>query len=206
VTTGPGATPTAGGERRGRLGWLVFGALAAIVVLVDQATKAWVKGEFELASPHATPGTSGGPTQVVGDLVRVALSYNDGGIFGLLGASATALGLASLVVIAIIIVVQARQGRGNLLLTIALGLLLGGALGNLLDRFALGKVVDWVDMGIGAFRWYTFNVADAAISTAIVVLLVLGLFGHRLGRLGGTGTAASPSRSPAPGEPTGGLR
>jgi signal peptidase II len=78
------------------------------------------------------------------------------------------------------------------MLTVALGLLLGGAIGNLLDRLRFGHVVDFVDMGIGSTRWYTWNVADAAISIAIVLLLAHGLLGHRLGRWTGNGRAAAP--------------
>ena len=54
-------------------------------------------------------------------------------------------------------------------------LLLGGALGNLLDRLRYGSVVDFVDMGIGAWRFYTYNLADAAISTSIVLLVVMAV-------------------------------
>ena len=60
-------------------------------------------------------------------------------------------------------------------MTIALGLLLGGAIGNLLDRLRLGYVVDFVDMGIGSLRFYTFNVADAAIRSSILLLLAMAL-------------------------------
>ena len=109
-------------------------------------------------------------------------SENDGGIFGLLGSSAPILGIASLGVIAVIVWVQARQGVHSLLLTIALGLLLGGAVGNLLDRVRYGHVVDWVDTGIGNARFYTFNVADSAISIAVLLLLGIGLAGAEAGR------------------------
>jgi signal peptidase II len=177
--------------------WPLFGGLALVIVVADQVSKAFIADRFEPASPHGVPGGPGGPTRVLGDLVRIAVSHNDGGIYGLLGSSATTLSLASLVVIALILVVEARQGRYDPLLTVALGCLLGGALGNLVDRLRLGYVVDWVDMGLGDLRWYTFNVADAAISTAIVLLLVHGVMGHRLGRLtdvrgGGAGSAARP--------------
>lgn len=166
---------------RGR--WIGFFAIAAVVVIADQLSKAWVAANFSPASSSGVPGSPGGPTRVIGDWVRIAVSHNDGGIFGLLGASAAVLGLASLVVIAAIVVYQARAGvLGHPLLTVALGLLLGGAVGNLIDRLRLGYVIDWVDMGLGNMRWYTFNVADAAISTAIVLLLALGLFGDRLTR------------------------
>lgn len=172
--------------------WFVFGGLAAVVLVADQLTKAWVDTSFALAAPFAPEGSAGAPTPIVGDLVRIAKTYNDGGIFGLAGDSAPVLAAASVVVIAIIVAVQARQGRGDPLLTVALGLLLGGALGNLVDRIRFGHVIDFMDTGVGAQRWYTFNVADAAISAAIVLLLIHGLFGERLGRW--TGTSGRPGR------------
>lgn len=171
--------------------WPVFGGLALLVLLLDQITKAWVDASFALASPFAEPGTAGGPTAVLGDLVRIAKSYNDGGIFGLAGDSAPILALASMGVIAAIVWVEARQGRDDPLLTVALGLLLGGALGNLVDRLRFGHVIDFVDMGIGGNRWYTWNIADAAISIAIVLLIVHAVAGHRLGRLTAAGRAAA---------------
>jgi signal peptidase II len=80
----------------------------------------------------------------------------------------------SLLVIGIIVWYQARAG-GNLVVTLALGLLLGGAMGNLADRLRLGYVVDFVDLGIGSWRFYTFNVADSAITGAVLLLLVLAI-------------------------------
>jgi len=65
-------------------------------------------------------------------------------------------------------------------MSVALGLLLGGAVGNLIDRFRFGYVLDFVDLGIGALRWYTFNVADAAISASILLLLLTAVLGERL--------------------------
>lgn len=165
-----------------RTRWALFIGIAAVVTVADQLSKAWVAAAFQPASAHNMPGTAGGPTQVVGDWVRIAVSHNSGGIFGLAGSSALLLGLASMIVIGFIVVYQARQGTtAHPLLTVALGLLLGGAIGNLIDRLRLGYVVDWVDMGIGDLRWYTFNVADAGISTAIVLLVVISLLGDRLG-------------------------
>ncbi|CAN5707631.1 signal peptidase II [soil metagenome] len=158
-------------ERGQRRRWALFGAIAALVVAADQLSKAWVVQAFN------------GPTEILGDLVRINIVRNDGGIFGLFGASATLLGLASAIVIVIILAYQAREGlRNHWLLSVALGLLLGGAVGNLVDRLRLGYVIDFVDMGVGGLRWYTFNVADAAISISLVVLIVLALFGDRLSR------------------------
>jgi signal peptidase II len=155
-------------ERRRRR-WTIFFGLAALVVLADQLSKLWVVGAF----PRPTP--------IVGDLVRIVVTYNTGGIFGLFGNTAVPLALASVLVIGLIVLYQSRQGlRGHWLPTVALGLLLGGAVGNLLDRIRLGAVIDFVDMGIGDLRWYTFNVADASISTAILLLILMSVFGDRL--------------------------
>ena len=162
--------------------WALFGGLAALVILADQISKAWITANFKpVVSSIAPAGTDGGPTQVLGDWVRIAVSHNDGGIFGLLGSSAFLLGLVSLVVIAFIVVYEARQGLiSHPILTVALGLLLGGAVGNLIDRLRLSYVVDWVDMGIKEWRFYTFNVADSSISIAIVLLIGIRLLGDRL--------------------------
>jgi signal peptidase II len=155
--------------QRGR--WLTFAAVAAVVVVADQLSKAWIAASF----------SAGTATEIIGDLVRIVISHNSGGIFGLFGGSAPLLALASTVVIAVIVLYQRRVAvEGPWLLNLALGLLLGGAVGNLVDRLRWGYVLDFVDMGIGNARWYTFNVADAAISTAIVLLIAVGLLGARL--------------------------
>lgn len=168
---------TEAGERRRR--WAAFAALAAVVVIADQASKLWIDANFERASIRPAPGTAQ-PTPVLGEFVRIAKNYNEGGIFGLFGDSAIVLALASTVVMAVIVFYHAREGtRGPWLLSVALGLLLGGAIGNFIDRIRLGAVIDFVDMGIGTWRWYTFNVADSAISIALLLLIVLSVFGNR---------------------------
>lgn len=165
-----------------RRSWLLFFGIAAAVVIVDQVSKLYVDANFGAASFNPDGGGSA-PTPIIGDFVRIAKTFNHGGIFGLFGNSAVVLALASLAVIVLIVVYQAREGGNNLLLTVALGLLLGGAMGNIIDRLRLGYVIDFVDMGIGNWRFYTFNVADSAISIALVLLIVLAVFGNRLTRL-----------------------
>jgi len=159
--------------------WALFIGLALLVIVVDQITKAYIDANFQLASTHPV-GNGDAPTNVIGDWVRIAKSYNSGGIFGLLGNSAAILALASLVVIGLIVVYEWREGTRSWLLTVALALLLGGAIGNFIDRIRVGYVVDFVDMGIGSSRFYTFNVADSAISIALVLLIVIAFFGKRL--------------------------
>lgn len=145
----------------GRPRWALFLGLAAAVVVIDQLTKAWLVGQL-------APGES---MQVIGDLVRLTFVQNSGALFGLFRDSALIFGIVSLGVVAAIIWYHGSAGR-SALLSVALGLLLGGAIGNLLDRFRLGYVVDFVDVGIGTLRFYTFNAADAAISTALLLLIL----------------------------------
>jgi signal peptidase II len=160
--------------------WLLFGGLAVAVLVADQVSKAWIDASFAPATTHTPRGGLAAPTPIVDDLVRIAKTYNSGGIFGLFGAAAPVLALASIAVIGVILYYHARSVRNTpLLLTITLGLLLGGALGNFIDRIRYGYVIDFVDMGIGDLRWYTFNVADASISLAIVGLIAVSLLGDR---------------------------
>ena len=162
---------------------LAFAGIATAVVALDQLTKTWLVSVLD-------PGES---FPVLGDLLRIVHYRNDGGLFGFLHGQAGIFALLSLVVIGGIVLYHDRSGRMPML-SVTLGLLLGGALGNLVDRVRFGSVIDFVDAGVGTFRWYTFNVADAAISTSIVLLFVLALF-PRLSELGRTG-AGGPDGAP----------
>jgi signal peptidase II len=144
--------------------WVPFVGLTATVVAVDQIAKAWL---VSVLAPQQA-------MRVVDDLLRLVHSQNAGGLFGLLQGQAGAFAILSLVVMGLIVAYHARSGR-NPYMTLTLGLLLGGAIGNAIDRVRLGYVVDFVDAGLGTLRWYTFNVADAAISGAILLLVAASL-------------------------------
>ena len=156
-----GARPRAA-SRRPR--WALFAGLAFAVVVVDQLTKAWIVDNVDPARP----------TRLVGDYVRLIVSHNNGALFGLFQGQAMLFALASFAVIALIVGYHARSGD-NIVMSVALGLLLGGAIGNVADRLRYGYVVDFVDAGLGPFRWYTFNVADSAISLALVLLVLVAI-------------------------------
>ena len=164
-----------GGARRPL--WAAFAGLAVAIVVADQLTKAWLVSFLE-------PGKS---TNVIGDLVRLVNSQNNGGLFGLLKGQALPFAALSLVVMGLIVWYHGRSGR-NPYLTLTLGFLLGGAVGNAIDRIRLGYVVDFVDAGIGSVRWYTFNVADASISLAILLLVAAAI----------RPSLAEPRRDPEP--------
>jgi signal peptidase II len=153
-------SPKAGEPR-----WILFAALAAAIIIVDQATKAWVVANVDPVRPMI----------IFGDGLRLVVSHNTGALFGLFRDQAPLFALLSAGVIGLIAWYHGRTGRSTYM-TVALGLLLGGAIGNFVDRFRLGYVVDFVDAGIGNLRWYTFNVADSAISTALVLLLAVAIW------------------------------
>lgn len=153
---------TRGAGRRAH--WPVFLGLAAIVVVLDQLTKAWLVANL---APREV-------VNVLGDAVRLVFSQNSGALFGLFRDQALPFGLVSLGVIGLIVAYHERSGR-SLYMSVALGLLLGGAVGNVIDRLRLGYVVDFVDIGFGNLRWYTFNVADAAISSSIALLVAVAI-------------------------------
>ena len=171
-----GAEAGAVARAGGRPVWAVFLGLAAVIVALDQVTKAWL-------TSFLAPGES---VDVIGNLVRLVHGQNNGGLFGLFSGQALPFAIVSLVVVALIVAYHARSGR-NPYLSVTLGLLLGGALGNLIDRVRLGYVVDFVDAGLGDLRWYTFNVADAAISVAILLLLAASIWPSVARRASGDG-------------------
>ena len=178
-TDAPPVSPVAA-SAPGRPVWALFVGVAAAVLIVDLVSKAWVVANID-------PGSA---RPVLTDLVRLIHSRNDGAIFGLFGTAAPVLVVLSIGVLVLIVWYHARSGRSPLL-SLALGLLLGGALGNLFDRIRFGYVVDWVDMGIGGIRFWTFNLGDAAISLAILLLLILALWPGLAGGTPGLGSKAS---------------
>lgn len=142
----------------------MFAGLAAAIVVADQLTKAWIVANVDPREP----------TLIVGDYLRLIVSHNNGALFGLFQGQATLFALVSFGVIALIVAYHARSG-GSTLMSVALGLLLGGAIGNVSDRLRFGYVIDFVDAGIGDLRWYTFNVADSAISLALCLLVLVAV-------------------------------
>lgn len=153
--------------------WALFGGVAAVVVLLDQLTKTWVDANFERAA-------NGGSTEFIGDLVRISKVYNDGAIFGFLDTTATLMAVLTVFVVAGVAWYEWRHGAGlGPLVTVGLGLLTGGAIGNLIDRLRFGHVIDFVDMGVGDTRWYAWNISDASVFIGIVALFGAALLGDR---------------------------
>lgn len=122
------------------------------------------------------------PLQVLGSSLQIIRGENRGGLFGIVQGSAPILAALSLGVIVALLLFHEREGTKRVTpITVAVALLIGGALGNLIDRVAFGFVLDFVDIGIGTLRFWTFNVADMGISLGILLLLADTLLRSRRG-------------------------
>lgn len=118
---------------------------------------------------------SSGPLQL-DSYLNLALVYNRGAAFGFLSNASGWQNVFFEVVAALMVVAilwfLARAKNESRLLVVALMFILGGALGNLTDRLRIGQVVDFIDFHIGSWHWYTFNLADSAITLGAILLAV----------------------------------
>jgi len=124
---------------------------------------------------------------VFGDYVRLVLWHNEGAAFGLhLGGQWVHIGLSllAMVLVGYLIVHTPRTDRVSLS---GFSLIVGGAVGNLWDRFHVGRVTDFIDLGVGMYRWPTFNLADAAVVVGIGLLIIAHLRNTRAARLAEAG-------------------
>lgn len=149
------------------LGWLL---LAAVVIVLDQASKAWVVAAIPLNGGFALT-----------DFFNLVFIFNRGAAFSFLSGAggwqrwfflALAIGISAWIALMI------RQHAAERLQPAALALILGGAVGNAVDRLIHGAVVDFLDFHYAGWHFWAFNVADSAISVG-VVLLLLHQFMHK---------------------------
>jgi signal peptidase II len=151
------------------------GIIAAIVTLVlDQASKLWLLFVFDIAHRGAVKVTP---------FFDLVLAWNIGISFGWFQSDSPAAQIALMLIKAVAVVVLAiwMARSRTLLATVALGLIIGGAIGNAIDRFAYGAVVDFalfhVQIGEKTLNWYVFNLADVAIVAGVAALLYDSLLG-----------------------------
>jgi len=150
------------------LGWYI---LAALVVVLDQYTKVLAESALEY----------GRPVEVF-SWFNLTLQYNTGAAFSFLSDAGGwqryfFSGVAILISAGLVVWLYVMP-RGQWLLALALGLILGGALGNLWDRLVLGHVVDFISVHYGGRFFPAFNIADAAISVGAAFMVYDSLFGQ----------------------------
>ena len=154
-------------SRFGRLGWLV---LSLLVLVIDQVSKAHFENSLEMFQQIV----------VIPDYFSWTLAYNTGAAFSFLadggGWQRWLFAVIALVVSAVLVVWLKRLGRDDTWLAIALALVLGGALGNLYDRIALGHVIDFILVHWQNRHYFpAFNFADSAITVG-AIMLALDMF------------------------------
>ncbi len=140
--------------------------IVALVTLFDAVTKA-------LAVQHLAPRHI--PHPIIGDLVRFTLAYNPGAAFGMhLGpASRWIFATLSVIIVVVLLRATAEITRQSRLAAVGVPVVIGGALGNLLDRIRYRDgVVDFIDIGVGDVRFWTFNIADTAVTIGAVCLVL----------------------------------
>lgn len=165
------------------------------VIVFDQLTKFWAIDAL----------TNQPPMPVLGEFFRFTLVYNYGGAMG------TSFGPSHYYLITALIILPALffylyQTRHQRIVSVPLSFIAGGALGNVIDRLRIGKVVDFIDVdffdlnlfGYQLDRWWTFNIADAAITCSIVFILVTMFLPQRWFHAEKTdSTTVTPSDAPA---------
>lgn len=162
------------------------------VIIIDQLSKLYINAKF-------VPGET---IQILGDILRFTFIYNPGGAFGISLGNSWFYSVVSMLAIVIVIVYFIKIPSTDKIAKYCLAFVVGGALGNQIDRIVYGKVIDFIDVNtidivIGSFnflgmkfpgfqlyRWYVFNIADAAITLGllgfIIYLLIQDKLGHQL--------------------------
>ena len=139
--------------------------LSVVVVILDQLTKFWVATHLAI-----------GEQLSLFPWLNLRIAYNTGAAFSFLGNAGGwqiyLLSGLSLLAVVIILLWMRSVARNEYLLAIGFSLVMGGAVGNLIDRLSLGYVIDFIDFHLGAWHFATFNLADSAISVGAVLLVI----------------------------------
>ena len=153
---------TAGGAR-----YLLLALVSGAVVFVDQLTKFQVMQSMQL---HES-------IPIIPDLFSLTYIRNPGAAFGLMAGSSTGFRLVffactSIFAVVLLGTILVRLPERDLMGQYSIAAILGGAIGNLLDRVRFGEVIDFLDFYVGQYHWPAFNVADAAISVGVFFLIL----------------------------------
>ena len=136
--------------------------ITALIITADQISKSLVKSTMTLYDV----------IPVIPGFFQLNYITNKGMAFGInLPVGISFFSGISLIITCFLVWILWRERKNNLLMRISLALILGGAIGNLIDRILFGEVVDFFDFMIGDFHWYIFNIADSAVTVGIILML-----------------------------------
>jgi signal peptidase II len=138
------------------------------VLILDQLTKTWVRASMTLNET----------IPIVGDMVRLTYIHNEGAAFGLsIGSySSPVFLLLATIASALVLYLLLTAPRAERMQRVALALILGGALGNIIDRIRWSMVIDFIQVGVAGHFWPIFNVADSAVTIGAAMLAWTYLF------------------------------
>jgi len=145
-----------------------------IVVILDQLTKLWIRDNFSLFESR----------NIIGNFLRFSYVENPGIAFGIrLGSMKVMVTLISIAIALYLTFILYNSSKLVAIEKLSLSLILGGAVGNLIDRILIyipnstyGGVVDFIDLGFSHHRWYIFNIADSAVTIGIICYLFYSTF------------------------------
>lgn len=140
---------------------------AILIILFDQLSKSWVSANLQMYRP----------LNVIGNYLRFVLVHNEGLIWGLPFKNNVSYYILPIVGVVVVLYIAIRST--SKLLGFTYGLILAGAIGNLIDRIRFGYVVDFIDMGIKNTRWPTYNIADMSIIFGIILIFIREIFGKK---------------------------
>ncbi len=153
---------------------MLFAIIALLVVVLDQVTKVLIVADFSLYDS----------LEVVPGFFNLTYLTNNGAAFSLLAGQPALwrqLFFITATIIALVIIGIAHKSyrHESRWFTVALALIAGGAVGNLIDRIRFGYVVDFLDVYVGSYHWPAFNVADSGITIGVVIFMVATIFYER---------------------------
>ena len=147
--------------------YLLLALLGVMIVIVDQVTKYWIVQSMRL---HES-------IPIIPNLFSLTYIRNPGAAFGLLAGSSNAFrmvffGITSLFALALLGTILLRLPEKDWVGQLSIAGILGGAIGNLIDRLRFGEVIDFLDVYVESYHWPAFNVADSAITVGVACLII----------------------------------
>ena len=145
-------------------GYIVLFVIAGIVIALDQWTKSLVRNNLDMGEMWV-------PWAWLAPYARVVHWYNTGVAFGMFQDLSTVFKILNSIIAVLILIFYPRLSQGDWFMKIALSMQFGGAVGNLIDRFTIGHVTDFISVG----NFAVFNIADGAVSVGVAIM-ILGLW------------------------------
>jgi len=142
---------------------LLFSLLFLCVVISDQVTKFIIDSTLSLHESRS----------IIGNVLQLTYVRNSGAAFGLSFGNQTVMFIVTVVVTITLfyLFISGKIDTGTIVGKIALVMVLGGAIGNLIDRIRMGEVIDFIDMGFGRYRWPVYNLADIYVTVGMFMLI-----------------------------------